>query len=461
MLYRLLRGLAAVALRWYYRSIEVIGLEHFPSAGPVIVAANHWNALIDALVVACALERPVRLTAKATLLAHPITRVIVHAVGIIPLRRASDEPFAGRHPDALTLPGVEPPTKDRNAHAFDAILDALEHNEVVLIFPEGKSHSGPALTQLKTGCARLALMAQVERRLPPVPVVPIGLTFEAKGQPRSRVVVQIGPPLVADPDEGVSAADVQALTARIDGALREITLNFASDDDAGRILHVSAVLARVLDRVRPLEAPDPPLSAATRMARRLEAARQSLPHASPETLREVESFLERLEDFRGRLRKLRIPVNDLSMPVTGSSGAWFVMREVAIATATFPLAAWGRLNHWIPLALARRIGRATSTNADEPAMRTLVAGIVAVLTFYVAVATCIAWNVGLLWALAYLVTLPPTASIDFWLTARLTRARERATAYLTLRADPVRRAELRREAGALRHAARMLDASVR
>lgn len=475
MLYRVLRGIATIALRWYYRSIEVVGLEQFPSAGPVIVAANHWNALVDALLIACALDRPIRLTAKATLLSHPVTRLLIRAVGIIPLRRASDErqaasAAAGSSAAVDTAPEGATPSGDRNAQSFGAFLDALQQCEAVLIFPEGKSHSEPELARLKTGCARLALMAQVERGMPPVPIVPIGLTFEAKARPRSRVLVQIGPPLRTElhaagvHDEGaleLTPERVQALTTQLDRALRDITLNFASTDDAERVLQVSAVLTTVLDRVRPLAAPDPPLSTAFRMAQRLEAARQVLPDASSETLGDVQAFLERLEALRTRLGDLRIPVNDISMPVTLTSGAWFVLREAAITVATLPIAAWGRLHHWIPLWLARRIGRATSTGADEPAMRTLVAGLVTVFVSYAAVAAAMVWGVGPWWAVAYVLTLPPAAFVDFWLAARLRRAAERARAYLTLRADPERRAELRREAGALRDTARRLDELVR
>ena len=48
--------------------------------------------------------------------------------------------------------------------AFAAVLDVLERGGVVLLFPEGKSHSDPALAPLKTGLARIALMARNERR---------------------------------------------------------------------------------------------------------------------------------------------------------------------------------------------------------------------------------------------------------------------------------------------------------
>ncbi len=85
-----MRGLGRVALRWFYRDVEVVGMERVPMDGPVLLASNHPNALVDALVVGCTLPRPVVLTAKATLLENPITRLLIRMVGVVPLRRASD-----------------------------------------------------------------------------------------------------------------------------------------------------------------------------------------------------------------------------------------------------------------------------------------------------------------------------------------------------------------------------------
>ena len=35
ILYRVLRAFGRLALRWFYRDIEVLGLEHLPARGPV------------------------------------------------------------------------------------------------------------------------------------------------------------------------------------------------------------------------------------------------------------------------------------------------------------------------------------------------------------------------------------------------------------------------------------------
>ena len=65
-------------------------MERVPVDGPGLLASNHPNALVDALIVGCTLPRPVVLTAKATLLENPVTRLLIRMVGVVPLRRGSD-----------------------------------------------------------------------------------------------------------------------------------------------------------------------------------------------------------------------------------------------------------------------------------------------------------------------------------------------------------------------------------
>src|SRR6187455_2802572 len=91
MLYQLLRATAAIALRWYYAEIVVQGADHAPRNGPLLIVANHPNALIDPLLVGTTLSRRVLLTAKATLFDHAALAVLLRAVGVVALRRAKDE----------------------------------------------------------------------------------------------------------------------------------------------------------------------------------------------------------------------------------------------------------------------------------------------------------------------------------------------------------------------------------
>ena len=63
---------------------------------------------------------------------------------------------------------------------------------MVLIFPEGKSHSEPALAPLKTGIARIALEARDVHHIRGLQIVPLGLSFENKGNPGTAVIAEFG-----------------------------------------------------------------------------------------------------------------------------------------------------------------------------------------------------------------------------------------------------------------------------
>ena len=91
MLYAVMRRLARIALRWYYRDVEIIGAERVLVGTPLLIVANHPNAVVDPMLVATTLSRRVTFTGKATLFENPFLRIFLGAVGMVPLRRASDE----------------------------------------------------------------------------------------------------------------------------------------------------------------------------------------------------------------------------------------------------------------------------------------------------------------------------------------------------------------------------------
>src|SRR5688572_30501874 len=115
MTYRLLRGLARLLLSMFYRRVEVVGLEHVPSAGPLVVVANHQNALVDGALVVAAIPRRLVPLAKAPLFRHPIAGPLVRLVGAIPVHRRQD--VAG---------GADP---GRNAEMFAAAAATLRRGD--------------------------------------------------------------------------------------------------------------------------------------------------------------------------------------------------------------------------------------------------------------------------------------------------------------------------------------------
>jgi 1-acyl-sn-glycerol-3-phosphate acyltransferase len=211
VIYRILRWMSGIALHWFYGDIRVVDIDNIPTRGPLFIAVNHQNALIDSLITAWVVRRRVTMTAKATLMDNPFTALVFRMLGVVPLRRASDEVASANTPRI---------SRSRNSDAFREILDVLEKQGTVLIFPEGKSHNERGLEPLKSGLARLALSAKEARAIRGVKILPLGLIFEDKGRPGSVVGVRVGNAIEMDAWE---TNDPNTLTSEIARRLRAIS----------------------------------------------------------------------------------------------------------------------------------------------------------------------------------------------------------------------------------------------
>lgn len=203
--------LARLMVRVFFREIELAGIERLPHGVPLVIASNHTNSVVDGiLLLALPGVRP-RLLAKSTLWSHPFMRPLLVLAGALPVYRRQD-------------PGVD---MTGNFATFARCHEALAGGVNIALFPEGTSHNEPHALPLKTGAARIVLEAEAERGPLGVRIVPVGLSYEAKGRFRSKVRVSVGHPI--DPAAEVArygtqpGVAVRALTARIAEGLGEVT----------------------------------------------------------------------------------------------------------------------------------------------------------------------------------------------------------------------------------------------
>jgi len=142
LIYRFISFLFRLALRVFFRRMEVGGLDKIPESGPVIFLPNHINALVDALVILRYVKRPVYLTAKSTLAEYRVIDYMMKSAQVIRFYRKQDQQLGA--------------DRSKNVLALAECLQRLEEGSGLCIFPEGQSHSDPSLRPFRWGAARLA-----------------------------------------------------------------------------------------------------------------------------------------------------------------------------------------------------------------------------------------------------------------------------------------------------------------
>ena len=192
LFYTVMKPLVQVALRVFFRRIEVRHRERLNLPGPLLFAGNHPNTLMDPLLAAIACRQPVAFLAKSTFFVNPVVRAIMQSGNSIPIYRAQD---AG-------VGGVATPEQRaaQNEASFGRCYDYLGHGGTMMIFPEGTSISERKLRPLKTGAARIALGAEARHNFTlGLRVVPVAINYFDPARFRSDVLLNVAPPIaVAD-----------------------------------------------------------------------------------------------------------------------------------------------------------------------------------------------------------------------------------------------------------------------
>lgn len=358
-----------LCMRVFFRRIEVVGVEHIPADGAVIFAVNHPNGLVDPLFLLCFAPRPVSFLAKAPLFGYPIIGWFARTFDSIPVYRKQDN------------------TKGTNAETFGRAREILGRHGSIAIFPEGTTHSDPRLRELKTGAARIALGARLEK----MAVVPTGIYYTAKHRFRSSALVVFGEPLPVRPAtvdaNGEPPADVvEELTDRIDASLDELTLQADSHAALELIGRAEDIFTATAEQ---------PLAAEFELRRRFVEGYHYLGARDPQRLAKLQSLIAQ---FEAELRMSGVEVHDLS---TGFR-APMLFRLVVL----LPLALIGAVLHYPTY---RLVGFASGRLAKEDEMvatMKFLAALAFYLLTYVAICVFVGVYVGVWEGVLTFVALP-------------------------------------------------------
>lgn len=161
MLYKFLYFPARVGLWFYCRKIVINRKEMLDQPGPLLIAANHPNSFLDAIILSSLMKHPVHSLARGDAFSGPLFSRLLRALNMLPVYRVSE--------------GVE--NLEHNYTTFDACLHLFAQSQIVLIFSEGRCINEWHLRPLKKGTARLSFAAWTADM--PVKVLPLGINYSS------------------------------------------------------------------------------------------------------------------------------------------------------------------------------------------------------------------------------------------------------------------------------------------
>lgn len=161
MLYQILFYPSRAALHFYCRKIVINNKDLLAERGPLLIAANHPNSFLDAIIISTLFKQPVYSLARGDVFANRFFSKVLRSVNMLAVYRLSE--------------GAE--NLGYNYVTFEACKKLFEENKVVLIFSEGGCTNEWKLRPLKKGTARLAMNAWRENI--PLKVLPLGINYNS------------------------------------------------------------------------------------------------------------------------------------------------------------------------------------------------------------------------------------------------------------------------------------------
>ena len=291
--YTLLKPIVDWNTKHSYRKIEVTGKENIPTDGAVIIAPNHCNTLMDALVILQAFKDESVFGARADIFNRPFIAKIMTFVRILPMVRQRD--------------GLRNVLK--NNETQEIIVDTLENKVRFCMYPEGRHRPAHSLQTLGKGTFRAALAANSKfGDKMPVYIVPTGIEYGDYFRYRSTCLITFGEAI--NVTEFVKGLNVENDVQMIDPLRKELAsrmsklITYIKDDEK---LYDKWALTKILAANKGIRYGDFGRSLHKGMLANREIV-ADIEKACENKPEEMEKLLEKVKEFDKKRRKKGISI---------------------------------------------------------------------------------------------------------------------------------------------------------
>ncbi len=412
-----------IALKLFFREIQIVNADNVPLDAPVIFTPNHPNSIVDGMLARVFLPRNPRALARATLWKNPLVRPVLIASKAIPVKRQMDASNPDKELD--------------NSVMFAECAKALSENSAIVLFPEGTSHDDPALKPIKTGAARIALTAEQEYGKLGVKVVPVGLIFDDKRRFRSRVLIYIGKPL--DPMAGVKEPDaenrelISDVTSHIERGIKSVTLNYPSWEEASQLQRAASLYLSIDKRT---SGHDESLVDTFSLYKQMA---DTYPEMKKRYARKVNRVTHAVDAYDRLLRVLDIQHEHYMQDRPGIIQTISNLQKISLFLVRLPLALLGIFLNIIPYMIVRSISRLKGIPENRTSTVMLFAAFIAYPLFWTIEASIL--GSGLLPAWFWWLLAPVSGIISIYFLEHYAQMLEEMTTYIRLQS----RSEIREE----------------
>ncbi len=232
MLYPVLKFLARSALYFYCRKIINNKKELLQTEGPLLIAANHPNSFLDAVILASLFKQPLYSLARGDAFANKLLTKILHSLKMLPVYRISE--------------GAE--NLEHNYTTFSSCIEIFKKNGTVLIFSEGRCINEWHLRPLKKGTARLSISAWQEGV--PLKILPVGINYSNFRLFGKNIILNFGEIITKESfNEAMPPGEAIAVfNAKLNEQLKNLVIE-ADTNDKERIKKIFFVKQSLIKKV--------------------------------------------------------------------------------------------------------------------------------------------------------------------------------------------------------------------